>query len=96
MKFFTQKSDTTTTQDLIDALNDRLFGLEPETSEYTEIMEKLERLHKLQSREKEGKRVSPDTLILVLGNLAGILLILNYERLGIVTSKALSFVLKPR
>jgi hypothetical protein len=32
----------------------------------------------------------------VIGNLTGILLILNYERAHVVTSKAIGFVLKPR
>lgn len=39
-------------------------------------------------------KVSPDTLAVVFGNLAGILLILNFEKLDIVRSKAMSFVLK--
>lgn len=41
-------------------------------------------------------RITPDTLLVVFGNLAGILLILNFEKLDIVRSKALSFVLKGR
>ena len=41
-------------------------------------------------------RFSPDTLLMVGGNLAGILLILNFEKLNVVTSKALSFVIKLR
>ena len=45
--------------------------------------------------EKKWK-FSPDTLLVVAGNLVGILLILNFERLDIVRSKAISFVLKGR
>ena len=45
---------------------------------------------------KPSCRVTPDTLIIVAGNLAGILLILNFEKLDIVRSKAMSFVLKGR
>ena len=45
--------------------------------------------------ENQGKMVfSPDTLLIVGANLLGILLILNYEKLDIVSSKALSFILK--
>ena len=40
--------------------------------------------------------VTPDTLLVVGGNLAGILLILNFEKFDLVRSKALSFVLKGR
>lgn len=45
---------------------------------------------------KPSCRVTPDTLLIVAGNLAGILLILNFEKMDIVRSKAMSFVLKGR
>lgn len=41
-------------------------------------------------------KITPDTLLVVGGNLVGILLILNFERLDIVRSKAIGFVLKGR
>ena len=37
-----------------------------------------------------------NTLLIVLGNLLGIVLILNYEKMGVVASKALGFVIKGR
>ena len=45
---------------------------------------------------KSNWKISPDTLLIVGGNLLGILLILNFEKADIVTSKALNFVLKGR
>lgn len=45
---------------------------------------------------KPSWKFTPDTLLVVGGNLIGILLILNFERLDIVRSKALGFVLKGR
>lgn len=45
---------------------------------------------------KSNFKISPDTLLVVGGNLLGILLILNFEKAEIVTSKALNFVLKGR
>lgn len=45
---------------------------------------------------KPNWKFTPDTLLVVGGNLLGILMILNFERLDIVRSKALSFVLKGR
>ena len=45
---------------------------------------------------KPSWKFTPDTLLVVGGNLMGILLILNFERLDIVRSKALGFVLKGR
>lgn len=41
-------------------------------------------------------KISPDTLLVVAGNLVGILLILNFEKMDIIRSKAISFVLKGR
>jgi len=41
-------------------------------------------------------KISPDTLLIVGANLLGILLILNYERLDIISTKALGFVIKGR
>lgn len=43
---------------------------------------------------KTSWKFTPDTLLVVGGNLLGIALILNFERFDIVRSKALSFVLK--
>jgi hypothetical protein len=45
---------------------------------------------------KEKKTVSPDTLAIVIGNLAGIILILGYEKANVITSKALGFVIRGR
>ncbi len=43
---------------------------------------------------KPSWKFTPDTVLVVGGNLLGILLILNFEKLDIVRSKAISFVLK--
>lgn len=45
---------------------------------------------------KPDWKFTPDTLLVVGGNLMGILLILNFEKLDIVRSKAVGFVLKGR
>jgi hypothetical protein len=42
------------------------------------------------------KRVSKDTLVLVAGNLLGIVVILGYEKAHVVTSRAMNFVMKLR
>lgn len=41
-------------------------------------------------------KISPDTLLIVGANLLGILLILNHERLDIISTKALGFVIRGR
>lgn len=72
-----------------------LRNLSAETEEFDKVLNQLERLHALDTGNRK-ERVSPDTLALVLGNLAGIGLIVGYERTHVVTSKALGFVLKLR
>lgn len=55
--------------------------------------------HSLEEYDKLSKsnwEISPDTLLVVAGNLVGILLILNFEKMDIVRSKAIGFVLKGR
>lgn len=42
------------------------------------------------------RKISPDTLALIGANLAGIVVIIGYERMNVITSKALSFVSKLR
>jgi hypothetical protein len=62
---------------------------------YSTMTENVERLYKAKSYEKT-RGVSPDTIITVVGSLLGIILILGYEKAGVITSKALGFVLKGR
>ena len=58
-------------------------------------LKEAEILMKQADLERRGK-ISPDTVIMVAGNLAGILLILNFEKVGVVTSKAMGLLIKLR
>lgn len=90
-----QKNDNTTTQELIDTAKSQLFTHEADSPEYDSILNQIERLHKLLLKDKEAS-ISPDAMLTVGANLLGILLILNHERLHVVTSKAMSFVIKAK
>lgn len=59
-------------------------------------IKQLDKLYKMKSYNKTEPIVKLDTLIVVAGNIAGIVLILGFERAHVVTSKALGFVLKAR
>lgn len=78
----------------IDNILSQMQSYDAHTEEHQTMLEHLERLYKLKTSHKKSFAVSPDAVLAVAGNLAGIALILNYERLGVVTSKALSFVSK--
>jgi len=75
---------------------DELRAHNANSDEYAQIVTQIERLHKLKTPEKDKRRVDPNTVVAVAGNLAGIVLILNYERLHVIGSKALGFVLKAK
>lgn len=86
---------TSALDNAIDEALAQLSTVTVDSDEYSDMLTQITRLHKLKEQ-PASKRVSPDTLVLVAGNLAGIVLILGYERAHVVTSKALSFVLKAK
>jgi len=65
-----------------------------QSDDYPKLVESLSKLYSL--KPEQPKPISNDTLAMIAGNLAGIVLIVGYERANIVTSKALGFVLKLR
>lgn len=81
--------------EVIDEVLDDLKGEEPYSSRYAASIDKLERLYKLK-RTPAREKVSPDTLALVIGNLAAVAIVVGYERGNIITSKAWSFLLKAK
>jgi hypothetical protein len=92
---FTKKTPATLTR-LDKAIEDVLIdmgGFTSDQEEYADMLKTLERLYRLKEQDTPP-RISPDVALTVGANLLGILMILGYERTQIVTSKALSFVLK--
>lgn len=73
----------------------RLSVMDKSSDEYTTVVENLEKLYKAKSYDSSSQ-VSADTMALIAGNLLGLSLILGYERIGIITSKAINFVLRGR
>lgn len=69
------------------------FG--PESPEYPKMLEYLERLNNVRNS-KERRTASPDQILLVAGNLLGILIIVAYEQKHVMASKGLGFVLKSK
>lgn len=79
----------------IESLFASLKGMKKDSKEYAQIADQLVKLYKLKEVDS-GSRISADTLATIGANILGILLIIGHERVGIITSKAMSFVLKPR
>jgi len=65
--------------------------LDIKSAEYKETVATLE---SLVSINKKSLKISPETIALGVVNLVGILLVLNFERVGVVTSRALNFIRK--
>ena len=89
---FRKKSEL---EKVIDSILGSMSKLEPDSDEYGKMASNLEKLLKAKSYEK-SKVISPDTMLVVIANLIGIVLILKHEELDIITSKALGFVLRGR
>ena len=93
---FTRRPQPKTKLDeAIDNLLDHLCEVEAEPDSYAKVVDQLAKLYKMKEIQTP-KRVSPDVLATIAGNVIGIVLILGYERANVITSKAIGFVLRLR
>jgi len=92
---FTKKDKRTNLEKEIDLILFAMSNYEMTSVEYAKLIANLERLLKAKANESD-RRISPDTIAIIAGNLLGIALILGYEKANIITTKALSFVFKGR
>lgn len=86
-----------------DALNkaiDRILAymesITPNSEEYAKMVGMLDTLYKIKANEKRPPSVDVTAILSIVGNLAGIGLILKHEQLHVIASKALGFVTKTR
>jgi hypothetical protein len=89
-----KKTQPTDLENEIARLLNVLKDLPPSGDEYDKVSDQYAKLTKLHNETLSKKRVSPDALAGAATNLAGILFILNYEHAHVMTSKAVSFVMK--
>lgn len=82
-----------TLQDQIDDTLDQMSDYQKDTDEFERLLANLEKLYKLKSSDKNWS-VSPDVIVAAAANIGGILLVLNFERMGVVTSKAFGMLTK--
>jgi len=60
--------------------------------ERTEILEVMSKQYAIRNL----NRISKDTIVVVCGNLLGIALILGYEKVNVISSKALGLIIRGR
>lgn len=82
-------------QEVIDELMSEMRGYDAHSPEYATMADQLVKIYGIKNQ-KRHDRVSKDTMATIAGNLAGIALILNFERMGVITSKAMGLVMKLR
>jgi hypothetical protein len=68
---------------------------ETKSERYPDLMADLERMTKVRA-EQRRVQVSQDTIALIIGNLAGILLIIAYEQKHVMSSKGFTQILRPK
>lgn len=90
---------TATQHDSLDEAIDRIYAamehFPVDSKEYAACTTQLARLLALKDA-KPSDRISKDVLVTAAAHILGIGMIVNYERAGIITSKALGFVSKLR
>lgn len=76
----------------ISDLLEELGSMEGSREDYEPTTDNLIKLMKLKAEINPSWRPSPDAIVGAAGSILGIVLILHYEKIGAVTSKALSFI----
>ena len=75
--------------------DEQLEGLLKEAKTLGDIEDVLELMEK-RNELRNKRRISPDTIAIIGGNLLGILLILEHERSHVIATKALGFIIRGR
>lgn len=86
----------------IEELEKRLQDLDPMDQDYPTVLSALERCSEIQCKRmkletedralKTKNGVSKDVLVQSVASLAGLCMILNFEKLGVITTKGLSLL----
>lgn len=92
----TKKRTNAELQKTIDRLHEEMIGEEGCSERYAAMVDQLGKLYKLRDEVNSSRSVTPDTLAIVIGNLAGIILIVGHEHAHVISSKALGFILRAR
>lgn len=89
--FMTQTEDLGL-QEAIDNALTALKNHEPDTKEYSTIVDQLTKLYGMK---RKPNTVSKDALLSFAGSLLGIGMIMSFEKTHVMSQKALGFVKKP-
>ena len=96
MKLFSKKKDIAVEQKgTVEYLQGLLDNTDPLSEKYDTLLNRIDKLTKIR-KENKPDRIKKEAWLMAGTNLAGILLIMNHERINVITTKALGFVSKPK
>jgi len=78
-------------EEAINTVLKEMSSVGADSPQYEKLVEQLDKLYKIRDTQLPD-RVSMDTLAAVLGNLAGLVLVLKHEQVAIITSKAFGMI----
>lgn len=94
---FWKKSEKSLIEEAIDDQLTQLNCVGRGTQEEAKAIDNLERLANVQVQvEGQKRKIDPNTIIGGFVTIGATLLMLNYEKLGVITSKAMGLLPKPR
>lgn len=96
MKIFTKRDKRTTIDKEIDSVIEQMSLLSPSDEGYKDMAANLEVLMKGRSYNKDKNIVSKDVLVTCIFGVVQILIIVGYEQMNVMGSKAVGFVTKGR
>lgn len=92
---FGKSTNETNLEAAIDAVLVSMQAVPKDTPEYAAMLVNLDTLYTLKEKEVTPReRINVNTVLSVAGSLAGVLVIVGYERAHVLTSKALSHIVK--
>lgn len=71
-----------------------LVGTPVDSDKYEIRLERLTKLYKLKN--DKSSRVSPDTIVMAVTNIVGILMVIKAEHVGIITTRAINMISKTK
>lgn len=93
---FNKQKEPSKLDKAIDSIYEEMASVNADSQEYAAMVKQLSKLQKMKTQEKSNRRPTPDTVMIVVANLAGIAMIIGHERGHVITTKALGFITRMR
>ena len=95
-----KKDKRTPLQKEIDRVSEKLSHLNPDTDEYKDLLTTLKSLESMENERRKTKdprkKVDPNVIISIFGELLGMGVIMNFERLHVLSTKAFTRLWRAR